>query len=91
MRARPTYCDFHKDKQLELFCYDCNQAFCVLCSLVDHKTHLKADLQSSSTKFRDEIKTKINPCLAEYNNILVIEKKLLDDYKINLSQQIEAS
>ncbi len=49
MRALPTYCDNHTEKQLELFCYDCNKAYCVLC-LVDHKIHLSTDLKSSSTK-----------------------------------------
>ena len=47
MRARPAYCDIHKDKprEIELYCYDCSQAICYLCSAVEHKTHLCSDLQ----------------------------------------------
>ena len=38
-------CDKHKDKQLELYCYECDENICVLCFAVKHTQHETAEIQ----------------------------------------------
>jgi len=37
--ARGSYCDKHKEKQVELYCRDCNENICVLCFAAKHRQH----------------------------------------------------
>lgn len=39
MNVRPDSCDKHRDKQVELYCHDCNENFCHTCLTVVHRNH----------------------------------------------------
>ena len=38
-KTRPRFCETHKDKPLELYCYDCKLVICLMCSVIKHKQH----------------------------------------------------
>jgi alpha-tubulin suppressor-like RCC1 family protein len=68
------YCNEHKEYILECLCIDCEIIICKICSLSEHKSHLKSELKESKEKIKEinnNIKKKIN------NNRENIEKKLL--------------
>ena len=55
-RARPSYCEKHTDKPLELYCNDCQLVICLKCSMLNHKTHFTSDLQETSSTFANKLK-----------------------------------
>ena len=62
IQSRGSYCDQHKDKLVELYCYECNKNICVLCFAVIHKTHNSREIQHVAKALRptvDEDDTKI--------------------------------
>ena len=51
IQLRGSYCDKHKDKQVELYCHDCNENICVLCFAVNHRQHESAEISEVAKKF----------------------------------------
>jgi len=49
---RECSCDKHKDKQLELYCHDCNENMCLTCLLANHKTHNYVEIPEVADNFR---------------------------------------
>ena len=66
LKCRPSFCEQHPDKPLELFCNDCKEAICITCHVVRHKSHSYDDINKVSDTFR---KTLIG-------NVAKIRKKL---------------
>ena len=44
IQLRGSYCEKHKDKQVELYCYECDENICVLCFAVKHTHHKTAEI-----------------------------------------------
>ena len=54
--ARPVNCDVHTNKELELFCYDCNRAICMLCKLTrNHAPHNCSVIEEVSADFKKQL------------------------------------
>jgi len=49
------YCKSHKDKPLELYCFDCNTAICMMCFVTTHKLHNCSDINEVADEFRDQM------------------------------------
>jgi len=67
IQLRASYCDKHKDKQVELYCYDCDENICLTCSAVKHRNHKSGEIPevAGSLKLRideddEEIVSAIN-------------------------------
>jgi len=52
IQLRGSPCDKHKDKQVELYCHDCNENICVLCCAVKHRNHNSGKIPEVAEKFR---------------------------------------
>jgi len=55
IQLRGSYCDKHKDKQVELYCYDCKENICVLCFAVKHRNHNSGEIPEVAATFRPGI------------------------------------
>jgi len=55
VQLRGSYCDKHKDKQVELYCYDCNENICLMCSVVKHSQHKADKIAETAKKFSLQI------------------------------------
>ena len=55
MKSRPTYCDKHPDKPLELYCYDCKTPICFMCFVEKHKLHHSVNIIEAVKKFSDQL------------------------------------
>ena len=55
MKSHPTYCKEHPDKPLELYCYDCKTPICLMCSVMNHKTHHCEEINESAHKFSQDL------------------------------------
>jgi len=51
-RMRESSCDTHKEKQVELYCHDCNQNICVKCMSVNHSGHNNVEISEVADNFR---------------------------------------
>jgi len=55
IQLRGSSCDKHKDKQVELYCSDCNENICLMCSAVNHRNHKSSEIHKASEEFRSAI------------------------------------
>ena len=42
----PSYCDQHKEKSIEIYCFDCKMAICTTCYLELHNSHKYSDINN---------------------------------------------
>ena len=47
-----SYCDMHRDEEVELYCHDCNKNICRICSAAEHKGHESGEVPEMAEKFR---------------------------------------
>ena len=55
IQLRGSYCDQHKDKQVELYCHDCEESICLICSAVKHRNHNCSEIPEVADNFRLKI------------------------------------
>ena len=53
----PANCDIHKDKEIEVFCLECQLAICMMCFIKSHKTHDCSDIEEVSDGLRKQVKS----------------------------------
>jgi len=45
-------CDKHKDEQVKLYCSDCKENICLICSAVNHRNHNCTEIAEAAADFR---------------------------------------
>ena len=48
-------CDKHSDKQVELYCHDCNENFCIKCLIAFHRNHNYGEIREVADSFKQSI------------------------------------
>jgi len=51
IQLRGSSCDKHKDEQVKLYCYECNENICLMCFAVKHRQHETADIPEAAKSF----------------------------------------
>ena len=72
-RLRESSCEKHKDKQVKLYCHDCRENICVICSAVKHRNHNSGDLPKMADTLRfgiDEDDQKILSAVSALRELL---------------------
>ena len=55
-RAGPSWrCDFHQDREVDLYCKDHDKVICNLCAIGDHKSCEMVDLQQAISEKKEEL------------------------------------
>jgi len=49
-------CDKHKDEQVKLYCYECDENICLMCSAVKHRNHESGEIPEVA----DSVKSRID-------------------------------
>jgi len=52
IQLRASSCDKHKDEQMKLYCCDCNENICLMCSYVKHRNHNSVEIPEMADNFR---------------------------------------
>ena len=75
---RPAFCQkkHHENKELELFCKDCNVAVCSTCAMTLHEGHGKMPLQEAT----DERKTQINSMIGSLKDKVLEKQKEVEQF-----------
>ena len=55
IQLRGSYCDTHKDKKVELYCHDCYENICLMCSATKHRNHNNFEISEAADDFRVRI------------------------------------
>jgi len=69
----PTKCEMHEDKEIEVFCLECQLAICMMCFVKSHKTHNCSDIEEVSIDHRKQIMNdtdKISELLKKTEGVL---------------------
>jgi len=51
----PSFCEKHKDKLIEIYCFDCKEVSCMMCFVKLHKSHNCSDISEVSEEFQTEM------------------------------------
>ena len=51
----PSYCDQHQDKSIEIYCFECKMAICMMCYIEMHNTHKYSDIYKVEDDFRKQM------------------------------------
>ena len=54
-RMQGSYCDKHRDEQVKLYCHNCNENVCLVCSAVKHRNHTSGEIPAAADNFRCRI------------------------------------
>ena len=74
-KIQSSCCKTHPDKQLDIYCDDCDEVIWRVCSEIGHKTHLCFDLQEAAKVLIEQLKkycAQLNKCMQ--NNEFELEQ-----------------
>jgi RING-type zinc-finger/B-box zinc finger len=54
-KVTTSYCDKHTEKALELYCFDCQAAMCLMCFVEEHASHKCSDVNEVAAEFRQQM------------------------------------
>jgi len=57
IQLRASSCDKHRDEQVKLYCYQCNDNICLMCFAVKHRHHETGEIPEIAKNFRPRIET----------------------------------
>jgi len=57
IQVRGSYCSKHRDKHVELYCNDCNENICLMCSAVKHRNHNSSEIPETAERVRPNIES----------------------------------
>ena len=69
IQLRGSSCEKHKDKQVELYCHDCNENICLMCSAVKHRDHNSVELREGAENFALRIGEDDEKILSTVNTV----------------------
>ena len=75
-------CDKHRDKQVELYCHQCNENICLMCFAVDHRNHENDEIPKVAEKFGSKIDSDDVQILSSITAV----RSQLENTKQNLSK-----
>jgi len=64
IRQRGNSCDKHKDKEVELYCYDCKENICLTCFAGKHRNHNSDLIPEVADNFRHRINDDVQQILS---------------------------
>ena len=83
--ARGSYCDKHKDKQVELYCRDCNENICVLCFAAKHREHQTVEVSEMAETLKPRMKKDDELILSRKSAVERLSDKTKEEHAKSLS------
>lgn len=84
-------CDKHSDKYLEIYCFDCSVAVCMMCYIMSHNSHKCSDIKEVAEDLSKEMSVnaenlvaKVTECETVLKDIEENENKFCDSVAIVL-------
>jgi len=80
IQLRRSSCDKHKEEQVKLYCYDCDENICVLCFAVKHRNHISGEIPDVARTLRSRIEDDDAKILSGINTV----RQQSDQTKLNV-------
>ena len=90
LKVRPSYCNDHQDKKIELYCKDGRHLICLLCFAENHKTHTSVNIKKISEDFRQQLQADADEVSKKENICREVEQNRVDEKRNFLAQSAEA-
>ena len=69
IQLRGSYCDQHKDRRVEMYCYECNENICLMCFAIKHRQHETAEISETAKTFTQQMNSDAEHILSLISNI----------------------
>jgi len=69
IQLRGSSCEKHKDKQVELYCHDCKENICLMCSAVKHRNHNSDEITEAAETLRPRINEDDTEILSSISDV----------------------
>jgi len=83
----PSYCDRHQDKCIEIYCFECKMAICMMCYIDSHKKHDCSDINTVEDDFRKQMTSDVDNIAAGVEKCREMLKALGEE-KNDFSEEI---
>jgi len=83
--ARGSHCDKHKEKQVELYCHDCNENICVLCFAAKHRQHQTVEVPEMAETLKPGMENDDKLILSSMNAVRQRSDKTIEEHVKSLS------
>lgn len=83
-----TFCDQHRDKQVEFYCRDCRITFCMSCYVVRHNGHKSCEIGDISEQFYRNVEEDIER-VTKIEKDCVKEETYLDTLKKEFQHDVD--
>jgi len=64
IQLRASSCDKHKEEQVKLYCSDCKENICLMCSAIRHRNHNSVEILEAADNYRPRINNDGNAVLS---------------------------
>ena len=68
LKIAKSYCEEHKSKEIDIYCFECKVAACIVCFAAKHKMHKCTDINESGELFKKQLSddvVEIVKCIAQ--------------------------
>jgi len=82
-------CDKHVDKYLEIYCFDCKLAICMMCYINAHYKHKCSDMNETAAEFRERMTNdvdKIAACVDKRREMITMIESQKSDFNEKLTK-----
>jgi len=89
IKLRGSSCDKHKDKQVELYCRDCQQNICLMCFAANHRDHNTVEIPEAAEEFRVRIIADDDAILSTISAVRQLSgqtKQDVDEFRIEVEK-----
>lgn len=89
LKYPPLKCEKHTDEVLKVYCLQCKVALCMMCYIMEHKTHDCSDVSVVADEFRSKMKADVSALddsVKKYRKMLVEVNEEKEHYVKNIDQ-----
>ena len=86
IQLRGSSCEKHKDEQLKLYCFDCNENICVVCFAVKHRNHSSSEISDVAPTLRPRIDEDGQKILSSISAVRQQSEQVKLDVKLCVGQ-----
>jgi len=91
MKWKIVYCDEHQERPLELYCFECKRAICMMCKVeAEHESHKCSDVKKVAGEFQKQMTSDIKDM---WDTVATCDKLIKErkDYKVVFNSKLDVT
>ena len=86
LQLRSSCCDKHTNERLKLYCYECSENICLMCSAIQHRQHKSDEIPQVADSFRPQIDDDDEQILSSIGTVRQLSERTKQQFVKFLSQ-----